>query len=124
MIIGVGNDIISIERIRRLIETDSEHFIKKCFTSAERFAASERSDPTIYYSTRFSAKEAVFKALRSETDLPLNEIEIMSDDFGRPSAVLYGKALEVSQKAGISKIDISISYENDYASAFAIASGN
>jgi len=122
MVTGVGNDIVSVERIRKLLETDASLFINKVFTCREREDAGRHPVPLMYYSSRFSAKEAVFKCLRSDIDLRLNEIEIVSDDAGRPSAVLYGRVLELAAEKNITRIDLSISYDTGYAAAFAAAS--
>jgi len=125
MIKGIGTDILSIDKLHYIFQkTDylTDSFVTKTYTEAEIKLAEERDLPLYCYATRFAGKEAVFKALTATgEDLRLNEIEILSDKFGKPYVVLHGNALLIAQKKEISQILISLSYEHDYAIAYAIA---
>jgi len=122
MIKGIGTDILAISRIRTLVENDSKDaFIKKTFTEAEIDLANSRYDPVVLYATRFAAKEAVFKSLHLDgNNIRLNEIEILEGEFGRPYVNLHGKVQMLADKIGIKEVEVSISYETDYALAFAV----
>ena len=122
MIIGVGTDILKIERIRNAFECDSKVFIKKTYTVNESEQANSRPDPVMYYSTRFAGKEAVFKAIGIDSDgVRLTDIEILNADNGQPKVKLSGRIHDLAVERGIVNIQISLSYDTDYAIAFAVA---
>lgn len=122
MVKGIGTDILAIKRIRTIIENNAnDAFVKKTFTKSEIDLSQTRHDPVMFFATRFAGKEAVFKALHISEEIRLNEIEILEADAGRPFVVLHGKIKDIAEKKGIAFIEISLSYETDYAVAFAVA---
>ena len=127
MVLGVGTDILLIDRLRRNPSDLAEDapFLKKIYTPAERQAAAARPDPILYFCTRFAGKEAVFKALGSaDGQIRLDQIEILNSDSGQPEVTLSGRMRELAEARGITDIRISLSYDTDYAVAFAIAQDN
>jgi phosphopantetheine--protein transferase-like protein len=124
MVIGVGTDILKIERIRNGMGGDSDAFLKKSFTSRERAQASERPDPALYYATRFAGKEAIFKCFGvGGDDVRLDDIEILGAGSGAPEVALFGRARDIARQKGISGLRVSLSYDGEYAVAFALAEG-
>ena len=123
MVLGTGTDILKIQRIRIALKTDDRgSFVRKTFTPEERRQAEERSDPALYYATRFAGKEAVFKCFGVESgSLRLNDIEIIASETGQPKVNLYGDFARLASEKGIRRIEISLSYEDEYAIAFAVA---
>ena len=120
MVIGVGTDLLAIERIRRSL--DDESFINAVYTQEERTAAKQSRNEHYFYSTRFAGKEAVFKALGIGPDsVRLNEIEILPDDFGAPVVTLHGLVRDLAEKRGICEVMLSLSWESEFALAFAVA---
>ena len=120
MIHGVGTDILALARFGAPEADDP--FIRRSFTEAERAQAAERTVPNRYFCTRFAGKEAVFKALGMDPDAArLNEIEILSDVFGAPHVRLLGRMAEFAEAAGITAVHVSLSWETEYAVAFAVA---
>jgi phosphopantetheine--protein transferase-like protein len=123
MVIGIGTDILKIQRIRDGL-AGGESFLKKSFSEKERELARQRSDPALFFATRFAGKEAVFKCFGVDGgDIRLNEIEILEMDTGRPRVSLLGKILDIAAQKGIRNIHISLSYDSEYAVAFALAEG-
>jgi phosphopantetheine--protein transferase-like protein len=124
MVIGIGTDILKIQRIRDGLGRGAESFLKKSFTSREREQATKRSDPALFYATRFAGKEAVFKCFGVSGDgIRLNDIEILGAETGAPEVALFGHTREIARQKGISNIRISLSYDGEYAVAFALAEG-
>ena len=122
MVIGVGTDILRIERIRNILDDNCLSFINKTYTAEECRQAELRPNPIMYYATRFAAKEAVFKSLGIDGSfIELNEIQILNNEQGQPFVTLYGKIKRLAEEKEVSHINISLSYETDYALAFAIA---
>jgi holo-[acyl-carrier protein] synthase len=121
MIHGVGVDILRNERIRNGFDEDSP-FVRMTFTKAERTEASERHSPQDYYCGRFAAKEAVYKAISPNDDsLGVADIEIVAGAHGKPE-VSFSKAMTVYlQACGIVNVQVSISEEDEYTLAFAVA---
>lgn len=111
---GIGCDIVSVHRIRRLMETP--RFPDKVYTPYERAYISGRSARTA--AGIWAAKEAVSKALGTGfSGFTLKDIEIRHTEGGQPYAVLYNGAAA----AGAKRIHISISHEAEQAMAFAVA---
>lgn len=115
-----GTDIIEIERVKEAIENGGESFLNRVFTQNEiKYCESKKSVKYQHYAARFSAKEAVFKAiskfLDNKFDIGWKEVEIINDDSGRPEVKIYKK--EIAEKLNV---DISISHCKNYTTATAI----
>jgi holo-[acyl-carrier protein] synthase len=124
MVIGIGTDILKIQRIRDNLDTGGDSFFNKSFTENERRQAQKRPDPLLFYATRFSGKEAVFKCFGIDGGtIRLNEIEILETDSGQPQVSLLGNIRDLAIARGIKRIQISLSFDTDYAIAFALAEG-
>ena len=122
MLIGIGCDILKISRIEKEVQNPDSLFIKKLFSENEKKLIASRSEPLYSYATRFAGKEAVFKTFGVPQDAcRLNDIEILENEAGQPFVVLHGKALTIAQKKKIAVVQISLSFETDYAVAFAAA---
>ena len=120
MIYGVGTDILSLERLSRILESDGG-FEKRVYTPRELELIRSRPEPVCCYATRFAGKEAVFKALRLDGNTRWAEIEILAEPDGAPCVRLNGGAARYAAARGVTAVRISLSYEDRYACAFAIA---
>ena len=122
MIIGVGTDIIEIERIEKAISKES--FIKKYFSEREITFFKSRNFKAETIAGSFSAKEAVAKTLGTGfSSFGAIDIEILHGVNGTPYVVLGGNAKTVAMEKRIENICISISHCNSYAIAYAVAEG-
>lgn len=120
MLLGIGTDIMKAERITALPLEDN--FFVRVFSDRERKQASQRHDPLRYYASHFSGKEAVFKALSANPDhIRLNDIEILNMDTGIPTVALHGTAKQHALSIGIHKVLLSLSWEDEFCVAFAVA---
>ena len=120
MIYGVGTDILSLERLSRILEHDGS-FEKKVYTPRELELIRSRPEPLCCCATRFAGKEAVFKALRLDGNTRWTEIEILSEPDGAPRVQLHGSAAQYAAERGVTAVQLSLSYEDTYACAFAVA---
>jgi holo-[acyl-carrier protein] synthase len=125
LIVGVGTDLLLIERIRAYYKDCKPYLLQKVFSSRELAESERRPDAILYYATRFAGKEAVFKCfgINDGSKIRLNEIEILNSETGQPRVTLHGQTAEVAKAIGIQRICISLSYDTDYATAYAIAEG-
>jgi holo-[acyl-carrier protein] synthase len=120
VIIGIGTDLCDIRRIEAILERHGERFKEKVFTDWERSTCDARAASGACYAKRFAAKEAVAKALASETSgaLPWHSVEVVNDPSGRPRAVLYGPA--AARLPEDSHVHLSLTDDPPYAQAFVI----
>ena len=120
MIIGIGNDIIEIERIEKAIS--KEGFKNKVYTQKELENIEKRGDRVETYAGIFSAKEAISKAIGTGVrEFALTDLEILNDDLGKPYVVVSEKLDKILRnKKEDYQIEISISHSKKYATAVAI----
>jgi holo-[acyl-carrier protein] synthase len=118
-ILGIGNDIIEIERIRKSIDTHGLRLISRLFTTNEQDYCLKYKDPIPHFAGRFSAKEAVVKALGTGFGEHASwlDIEIINETSGKPY-VRFSNSLEKKLKG--TSVLISISHCQLYVTAFAI----
>ena len=120
MIVGIGNDIIEIERIEKAIS--KEGFKDKIYTQKELENIEKRGDRVETYAGIFSAKEAISKAIGTGVrEFSLTDLEILNDDLGKPYVAVSEKLDKIiKSKKEDYQIEISISHSKKYATAMAI----
>jgi len=118
-ILGIGNDIIEIERIRKSLEEHGERMLSRVFTQKEQEYCLKYKDPIPRFAGRFSAKEAIAKAFGTGIgeELSWHDIEILNEASGKPYVLLSEKA---KLKFPHTQVLIAISHCELYASSFAI----
>lgn len=118
MIIGIGTDIIEIERIKRAIERTKD-FVNKGFTKNEIDMFKMRNMREEVIAGNFAAKEAISKCLGTGVrGFNLRDIEILRDELGKPIVILSCKINKIIGQPY--NISLSISHNNTSAIAFAI----
>lgn len=118
MIVGIGTDIIELERIKKSLE--NERFLMKYFTSQEiELYESRQKNPEVI-AGNFAIKEAVSKVFGTGIVFNLTDIEVLRDEKGKPYVSLYHKALEISTDLDIKTIHVSISHNKSHVIGFAI----
>ena len=120
MRVGIGNDIIEIERIEKAIS--KEGFKDKIYTQRELENIKKRGNRAETYAGVFSAKEAISKAIGTGVrEFSLTNLEILNDDLGKPYVVVSEKLDKIiKSKKEDYQIEISISHSKKYAIAMAI----
>lgn len=121
MIVGIGTDIVRIDRIERSLSRLGDAFAKRVLTEYECSRWQERSSSADWLAKRFAAKEAVAKAFGTGIGkLSFQHIEVRNSASGAPELQLYGYGLELQQHKGINRLHISLSDERDYAIAYVV----
>lgn len=120
--VGLGVDIVEIERMRRILAR-TPSFARKVFSEAERAYCDAKANPEVHYATRFAAKEAVVKALGTgfSEGIGVRDIEVRRTTKGRPYVVLTGRAREVAREQGVREMPLSLSFTHTEAVACAMA---
>jgi len=124
-IIGIGTDIVKISRIKRAFKKYPKGFAERILHKNELAVLTTHKSPKTYIAKRFSAKEAVAKALGTgiAEGVSFQEIEISNNEKGQPVLTLHGKTLEIAEKLGVTKNFISLSDEQKYAIAYVMLEG-
>ena len=95
MIIGMGSDLCSIERIQAALDRHGERFAQRCFTAIERAKAEKRPFTRAgTYAKRFAAKEAFSKAVGTgfKRGVFMKDIGVVNLPSGQPTLELTGGA--------------------------------
>ncbi|HWP37172.1 MAG TPA: holo-ACP synthase [Gemmatimonadales bacterium] len=119
VIVGIGLDIVAVERIARPLGDGDGGFEALVFTQAEREACQRRVDRAQALAARFAAKEACLKALGTglKTGMSFQQVEVLERSDGRPELRLSGAAAERAQALGVRRVLVSLSHEREVAAA-------
>lgn len=109
----LGIDIVEISRIEESSARWGNRFLERVFTVEELQRYRHRPASL---AARFAAKEAAVKAL-DVREMIYRDIEILSDDSGRPIVTLYGRARSRADELGITDLAVSLSHSRDHAVA-------
>lgn len=116
-----GVDIIEIARVERVMARSGQRFLARIFTPQEQAYCQGKMASL---AGRFAVKEAVAKALGTGIgEMAWVEIEVVSNEVGRPELVLYGAAKRLADELGLAEWSISLSHTERYAIGFAVATG-
>ena len=121
MIIGIGTDLIEVERINKQLAKDLG-FKERVFTDNEIKYCDQKKFNAQNYAARFAAKEAFFKAIGSgwRGGMAFREIEVINDDLGKPGIILHGKVKNYVNKLGVLRVHVSLTHIKEVASAMVI----
>jgi holo-[acyl-carrier protein] synthase len=122
-IVGIGTDIIEVDRIEGMIQRHGDLFLRRVYTSREIEYCAPRKAHAQHFAGRWAAKEAVLKTLGTgwARGIQWTDIELINRIGGQPEIALHGAAATVAAGLGITEIQISISHCRAYAVAFATA---
>lgn len=121
MVVGVGIDLVEIDRIQSAVERYGAHFLNRVYTEGEQQVyvpggTCER------LAARFAAKEAVMKALGTGWSGGVSWLEIEVVGMGgRPDIRLHGVAQAVAARLGIARLHLSLTHARDTAGAVVVA---
>ena len=133
MVRGIGIDLLSLPEFRRICGDwgapgqagagIANAFVSRTFTAAELAQAAGRHDPCEFLAGRFACKEAVFKAVAPLTSegFDLRLVETLDASTGQPQVSLAGALAPVLSEAGVTSVLVSITNEEQYVLAQALA---
>jgi holo-[acyl-carrier protein] synthase len=127
MIIGLGSDLCSIERIEAALARHGERFELRCFTEVERAKAARRPFARAgTYAKRFAAKEAFSKAVGTGfyRGVYMKDIGVVNAPSGAPTLVLTGGAAkrlaEMVPEGHEAVIHLTLTDDHPWAQAFVV----
>ena len=120
--LGVGVDLVDVDRIRKSRENHGAHFLEKVFTEEEREYCLGMSDPDPHFAARFAAKEAVSKAFGSGIgeEIGWRSVSVSREASGAPLVKLDDQAAAKLKAMGGSRVLLSLSHLTNLAAAFAV----
>lgn len=120
MIVGIGLDVCSIERMRKALERHGDRFYARICSGAERKELDQAGDRAMHLAGRFAAKEAFAKSLDGAPGVGWHEVEIHHGPSGRPQMMLRGQAHTLALAAGALRWHLSITHDAGIAAAVVI----
>lgn len=117
MILGVGIDLVKIDRIQEVTEKWGKRFLERVFTENEISYCYKKQNPYLSLAVRFAAKEALIKAISSETQVSLKDIEVINYGNGKPCIKVTGRLKKFFTEKNIRNAHLSLSHEKDYGVA-------
>lgn len=123
MIAGVGIDVVDVERIKALLASKGQRVLERLLTEEERRYCAAKARPEQHIAVRVAAKEAAFKALSGSEfarGIGWREIEVRTDDDGRPRLVLYGRAEQRAAELRVNHHWLSLTHGDSVAAAVVV----
>ena len=120
MVLGIGIDIIEIERIKKSVDEYGDHFLNKIYTKVEIEYSQSKANKYQHYAARFAAKEAIYKALSNDTDKVYSwqDVEIYNEVNGLPKVNFFGALKDYLNED--KQLKISMSHSENYVTCVAI----
>lgn len=113
MIVGLGVDLVDLNRMRRLLDDKGDRAWQRLFTDGEQQYARERPDPVLHLAARIAAKEAAFKALAGNElarGIGWRDMEVTNAGDGRPLLLLHRQAAERAAEMGVTRSWLTLSH--------------
>ena len=119
MIVGIGTDIVTNQRIEALYEKYEQRFLNKIYTVKEINYALSRKNPIPYLAGRFAVKEAAIKAFHSKKLLGIQwkDISVEGINSGKKELIFYNEALQIIKEMSVSSYHFSLSHSDEFSIA-------
>ena len=126
MIIGIGIDLVNIERIKKVLDRFGDRFEKRVFSELEIKRSRRKLDSSYSYAKRWAAKEACSKALGTGLRMGISwkEMHVANLRSGKPELIIEGKAkdflLKMVPRGQSYKVHVSMTDDYPWAKAIVI----
>ena len=119
MIVGIGIDIVSIQRILDIYQRHADRFVRRILTDSEKEYVLRHKDPGQRLAGRWAAKEAALKALGTglSNGIRWRDVEILPDRTGKPYVAFHGRAHEHAAGLGATVFHVTITHSDEWALA-------
>jgi holo-[acyl-carrier protein] synthase len=116
MIIGVGIDVVDIDRFAARLEANPR-------LGERLFGPDELGLRPESLAARFAAKEALAKALGAPVGLRWTDATVVREADGRPHLRVSGTVADRAEHLGVRSLHVSLSHDAGVASAVVVAEG-
>lgn len=127
MILGIGTDLVEIDRVAQSYARHGARFVDRILGAAERAAIPASHSPRFaaWLAKRFAAKEAAVKAMGTgfSGGISLHDIQTIHDELGAPRLIFAGLAQQRLDELGAVQVHLTISDERTHALAFVVIEG-
>ncbi len=123
MVVGLGMDLIDVERVTRMLEKDGQRVTTRLLTESEWSYCAQKALPAEHVAVRLAAKEAAFKALSGSEDargIGWREIEVSHDDHRRPRLTFHGRAAARARELDVTRTLLTLTHSRQTAGAVVI----
>ncbi len=122
MILGIGIDIVEVERIRASCERFGDRFLNRILRPAEIAYCRSNKLMAPHVAARFAAKEAISKAFGTGIGkhLAWRDMEIGRKESGEPFVILHEGGEKLLQERGATAVYVSLSHTQVHATAVAV----
>lgn len=122
MIVGIGTDIIEVERIQSMLQKQGDRLPQRLLSVGELQRYEQVANKVPWLAKRFAAKEAAAKALGTgiAQGISWKHIEVDNDVLGAPLLILHDAALLRASVMGANRFHLSLSDERAFAVAYVI----
>lgn len=122
MILGIGIDVIELDRVRGVLERHGERFTSRILTTGERAYCARRADPVPSIAARFAAKEAALKGLGTglSQGIGWRDVEVSREQGGPPTIVFHRNARTLAEHAGVAGVHLSLTHGREVAVAVVV----
>jgi holo-[acyl-carrier protein] synthase len=122
MIVGVGIDIVEVQRIEAAWKKFGNRFLDRVLVPEETSYCLSHKFPAPFIAARFAAKEAVSKAFGTGIGASLgwHDIEVRHKQSGQPFIAFHGKGQELLTATNANVIHLSLTHTAVSAAAVAV----
>lgn len=121
ILVGLGSDLVDVDRIRGVRERQGERFLERVFTDEERVYCMQMKFPDKHLAARFAAKEAVSKAFTTGIgkELGWKSISVYHGPRHDPRVRLDEKGEALLKQIGATHVILTLSHTETAAMAVA-----
>ena len=122
IVLGIGADLIEVERVRKVMERHPQRFLDRVYTAGEQAYCMQMKNPYPHLAARFAAKEAVSKAFTTGigAELGWRSIEVIKGVREEPLIRLDEKGKLLLDEVGGHDVFITLSHTENYGHAVAL----
>lgn len=121
ILIGLGADIVDVDRIKGVLERQGDRFLDRVFTEEEKAYCFGIKHPHKHLAARFAAKEAVSKAFSTGigAELGWKSVSVYHGERKEPLVRLDEKGQALLAHVGATHVHLTLSHTDTAAMAVA-----
>jgi holo-[acyl-carrier protein] synthase len=123
MILGLGIDVCSIERMEAVLARWGDRFWERVLSESEREELQGRSNRARVLASRWAAKEAAVKAMNGARGVGWHHLQVRGKPRRPPELLLHGPAKDMADRVGVQRALLSITHDAGFAAAVVVLEG-